>query len=182
MSGLLVRAASLGDLDAIVELRLALLREYREHPFYARLRPDAAERARELYRAQITSPYETIFLAKRGQDAVGLLRAVETHASPVLLPERYCYVSSVYVLPRERKHGVLRALMTATERWCDERGLTEMRLHNSASSPNARAAWSSLGFEVVEEVRRRDVHPESGARTSQVDPASTESTTHARAP
>lgn len=177
MSDLSVRAATLGDLSAIVELRLALLREYRDHPFYAQLRPDVNERAHELYRSQITSPYETIFLARRDREVVGILRCVETHGSPVLLPERYCYISSVYVIPRERKRGVLRAMMTAAERWCDERGLSEMRLHNSATSPDARTAWGALGFEVVEEVRRRITHPNDPARTSQGEAQ----TTHARA-
>lgn len=158
-----VRPATLGDLDAIVELRLALLREYADHPFYARLRPDVRLRAYELYRAQVSSPYETIFIAERSRRVVGVLRCVETATSPVLLPERYCYVSSAYVAEGERKKGVLRALMAAAETWCDERGLGEMRLHNSSTSGEARAAWAALGFEVVEEVRRREVHVKSAA-------------------
>lgn len=169
-----VRPATLGDLDAIVELRLALLREYENHPFYARLRPDVRLRAYELYRAQVTSSYETIFIAERSKRVVGVLRCVETATSPVLLPERYCYVSSVYVASDERRKGVLHALMAAAERWCDERGLSEMRLHNSSRSRDARAAWTSLGFEVVEEVRRRDVHAtvdRVGGRGSRTTPS-----------
>lgn len=165
-----VRAATLSDLDAIVELRLALLREYETHPFYARLRADVTARAYELYRTQVASPYETIFVAERARKVVGILRCVETATSPVLLPERYCYVSSVFVVPGERRRGVLRGLMTAAERWCDERGIPEMRLHNSASSKEARDAWTSLGFEVVEEVRRRDVHPRKPATSRHTSP------------
>jgi GNAT superfamily N-acetyltransferase len=161
-----VRPAKLDDLDVIVELRLALLREYDTHPFYEHLRPDVTLRAYELYRAQIASPYETIFLAERGERVIGLLRCVDTATSPVLLPERYCYVSSVFVVPPERKKGVLRAMMRAAERWCDERDIGEMRLHNAASSKAARETWGALGFEVVEEVRRRDVHPRPNAAAS----------------
>lgn len=158
-----VRPATLDDLDTVVELRLALLREYADHPLYAHLRPDAKERAIGLNKAQLSSDRETMFVAVRGTRVVGLLRCVESMASPVLLPERYCYVSSVYVVPGERKKGVLRALMNAAEAWCDARGLTEMRLHNSSTTPSARASWGALGFEVVEEVRRRDVHPRPSA-------------------
>jgi GNAT superfamily N-acetyltransferase len=157
-----VRSATLDDLDAIVELRLALLREYADHPFYAHLRPDVRLRAYELYRTQLSSPYEIIFIAERSRHAVGVLRCVETATSPVLLPERYCYVSSAYVALGERKKGVLRALIAAAETWCRERGLTEMRLHNSSRSGDARAAWSALGFDVVEEVRRREVSAKNG--------------------
>lgn len=165
-----VRVATLGDLDAIVELRLALLREYGDHPFYGHLRGNFRERAYELYRSQITSPYETMFVAVRARHVIGLLRCVDTATSPVLLPERYCYVSSVYVVSSERRRGVLRALMSAAERWCDERGISEMRLHNSTSSLTARETWSSLGFEVVEEVRRREVHPRTPASDRHTTP------------
>ena len=158
-----VRAATLDDLDAIVELRLALLHEYHDHPFYAKLRPHTRERAYELYHNQVASPFETIFLAERAENgdsrAVGVLRCVDTPTSPVLLPERYCYVSSVYVLPEERRTGVLRALVGAADQWCHERGLREMRLHNSAFARDARQAWKALGFEAVEEVRRRVLKP-----------------------
>ena len=79
-------------------------------------------------------------------------------SSPLLYPDRYCYVSSVYVLPSERRRGVLRALYEAAVAWCEERGLDEMRLHNAASSDTASQAWEALGFEVVELVRRRILH------------------------
>ncbi len=170
MRELSVRPATLNDLDAIVELRLALLREYDTHPFYARLRPDVRERAYELYRTQIASPYETIFVAERARRVVGVLRCVDTATSPVLLPERYCYVSSVFVVPGERRKGVLRALVAAAERWCEEHDITEMRLHNSAASREARHAWTSLGFDVVEEVRRREVRPANPAASRRTPP------------
>ena len=152
---LVVRPARLGDLDQIVALRMALLREYREHPLYTELRDDAPDRARELYYTQLLASDETIFLAERGVQAVGILRCVDAPGSPLLKPERYCYISSVYVLPPERRSGVLRALFAAAERWCVDRGLSEMRLHNSSSATTAAAVWSAFGFEVVEEVRRR---------------------------
>lgn len=154
-----VRAATLDDLDAIVELRLSLLREYHDHPFYARLRPNTRERAYELYHNQVVSPYEAIFLAERGERVIGVLRCVDTPTSPMLMPERYCYVSSVYVLPEERRKGVLRGLLAAADQWCHERGLREMRLHNSVFSRDARQAWKALGFDVVEEVRQRVLKP-----------------------
>lgn len=152
---LTVRAARLGDLDEVVELRLALLREYGNDPLYASLRPDAADRARDLYFSQLLSPDETMLLAERDGVIAGMLRCVDMLGSPLLRPERYCYVSSVYVRPNERRRGVLRALLGAAERWCVERGLDEMRLHNAATAATAATVWSAFGFDVVEQVRRR---------------------------
>lgn len=162
MPPLTVRAAQPDDLDLVVELRLALLREYRAHSFYASLRPDARQRARELYHSQLTSAFETIFLAEQGGQVSGLLRCVDSVGSPLLLPERFCYISSVYVRPENRRTGVLRALMAAAEQWCEQRRLDEIRLHSATASSVAQQAWSSLGFEVVEQVRRRALHAGAG--------------------
>jgi GNAT superfamily N-acetyltransferase len=150
-----VRRAQLDDLSAIVELRLALLREYKDHPLYGNLRPDVEDRAHSLYRAQLTSTHDTIFVAEIQRRIVGVMRCADTPSSPLFFPERYCYVSSVYVRPSERRKGVLRALLAAADRWCEANGIVEMRLHNSASAAVAEQAWSALGFEIVEHVRRR---------------------------
>ena len=162
-SDLVVRRARLDDLQAIVELRLALLREYRDHPLYEHLRPDALARAYDLFRAQLNDRYENAWHTDatwREKPPFGcVLRCVESGGSPLLLPDRYCYVSSVYVRPEERRQGVLRALLAAAEHWCEERGLPEMRLHSSTSTPVAVDTWDALGFEVVEHVRRRILSP-----------------------
>lgn len=154
-----VRDATVRDLAAVMELRLALLREHPEHPIYGRLRADVTARAREIFSAQLRSQTETIFLAELDGQVVGILRCVESMGSPLLDPARYAYVSSVYVRPEARRLGVLRTLMRSAERWSHARGLDQMRLHNVAGSPSAEGAWSALGFEVVEQVRVRSVPP-----------------------
>ena len=155
-----MREATAHDLDAVVALRLALLREHPDHPIYGRLRADVASRARELYLTQLRSTLEAILLAECGGDVVGILRCVESTGSPLLDPLRYAYVSSVYVRPDSRRRGVLRALLDAAERWSRARHLDQMRLHNVAGRPDAEGAWSALGFVIVEQVRVRSVTPE----------------------
>ena len=150
-----VRRATADDLDTVVALRIALLREYPDHPIYGRLRPDAEQRARLVFGSQLESPHEVVFLAEERHQSVGLLRCVESAASPLLIPERYCYVSSAYVKPAYRRRGVLRALLDRATEWCRDRGLLEMRLHNVGTRENSVAAWDSMGFEVVEQVRVR---------------------------
>jgi GNAT superfamily N-acetyltransferase len=156
-AGVRVREATLRDLDAVVALRLALLREHPEHPIYGRLRADVSAKARELFASQLRSTMEAIFLAELEGAVVGVLRCVESVGSPLLEPARYAYVSSVYVMPEARRRGVLRALLRAADRWARARGLAQMRLHNVAGSAEAEGAWSALGFAVVEQVRVRDL-------------------------
>ena len=152
-----VRRAAVPDLDAVLRLRLALLREHPDHPIYGRLRRDVDDRARELFASQLRSPTDCIFLAEQEGDAVGILRCVESIGSPLLDPARYAYVSSVYVAPAARRRGVLRAMLRAAEEWARARQLDQMRLHNVAGSETAERAWTALGFGVVEQVRVRNL-------------------------
>jgi ribosomal protein S18 acetylase RimI-like enzyme len=154
---LTIRPATIDDLDTVVAFRVALLREHWRNAVYKRLRPDIEERARRLFAEQLGSANEISYLAERGRDPVGILRCVETIGSPLLFPARYAYISSVYVRPAERRGGVLRELLGAAERWCRDRGLGEMRLHNAADNETANAAWQALGFHTVEVLRIRTV-------------------------
>jgi len=110
-----VRQATLDDLDTVVALRLALLREHAGNAIYGRLRADAPQRARMLFGAQIADTQrpgadEVMLLAERVRArtgrVVGILRCMESHGSPLLEPTRYGYVASVYVVPAARRHGV----------------------------------------------------------------------------
>lgn len=167
-SSVIVRRATSADLDTVIALRIALLREYPDHPIYGRLRTDAEQRARPVFAAQLDSDNEVMFLAEQNGLAIGLLRCVESASSPLLVPDRYCYVSSVYVRPDCRRKGVLRQLFQRALGWCNGRGLTEMRLHNVGTSESSAAAWDSLGFEVVEQVRVRRLDNPAG-RNVRVD-------------
>jgi len=152
-----VRVATLDDLDTVVALRIALLREHAGNLVYGRLRADAPQRARRLFATQIEAENEVTFLALRSARAVGILRCIDAAGSPLLHPARYAYVASVYVLPAQRRGGILHALMDAAESWSRERGLGEMRLHNAADNELAGVAWQALGFEVVEVLRVRTI-------------------------
>lgn len=155
--GIEVQRATLDDLETVIALRIALLREYGDHPIYGRLRVDAEEQARPVFRQQIMAPDQAIFLAARDGEIAGIARCVDTRGSPLLMPDRYCYVTSAYVKPEHRRHGVLAAMVERIETWALARGLGEMRLHNSTLHPHAAGAWDQLGFAVNEEVRLKQI-------------------------
>jgi ribosomal protein S18 acetylase RimI-like enzyme len=156
--GLVVRPATEDDLAVIVELRVALLHEHRHNPVYGRTRRDLAPRARRLFLAQLRAPNEVTLLAERHGKVVGILRCLHSVGHPLLHPEAYGYISSVYVKPQARRAGVLRALLDEAVRWCRERGLGEIRLHCAADNRVSNAAWEALGFGIVEHLRLRVIN------------------------
>jgi ribosomal protein S18 acetylase RimI-like enzyme len=152
-----IRRATPDDLQIVIRLRIALLREHAGSPLYGRLRHDAEARAAIVFASQLKADDQVMFLAERGSEVVGILRCADTAGSPLLAPERYGYISSVYVVPAARREGVLNALFHAAEEWCRDRHLTELRLHNVPDNPMSSGAWTALGFEVVEHLRMRRI-------------------------
>ncbi len=153
--GTSIRVAAPDDLDTVLALRLALLHEHRASPLYGRLRADAPQRARRLFAAQLASAVEVTFLAERevptrAPEVVGILRCMEGRGAPLLDPDRYGYVASVYVVPALRRQGTLHLLFEAAIAWCRDRGLDELRLHTAADNATANDAWRAFGFTVVE--------------------------------
>jgi ribosomal protein S18 acetylase RimI-like enzyme len=152
-----VREATTDDLDDIVELRMALLREEAKSALTARLRPDAPQRARALFAAELASERGITLVALVAGRTVGVVRCAASRNAELLSPGRYAYLSWAWVRPECRRRGVLRALVAAAERWSRERGMSEMRLRVTMDNEGGDAAWSALGFTPVELVRRRRI-------------------------
>jgi len=135
---------------------MALLREHGRHAIYGRLREDAEQRARRSTPLHLASGREITYLAFDGRNPVGMLRCMEAKGSPLLVPTRYAYIASVYVMKTHRRRGMLKRLVEAALTWARARGLTEIRLH-CTSDNEANAVWEKFGFGTVEYLRRREI-------------------------
>jgi GNAT superfamily N-acetyltransferase len=152
-----VRVATPSDLEDIVTMRLALLHEEAENPFFANAHPDAATRALRLTQSELEVPGQVFLLATRGGEAVGMLRCRAVVRTPLVADARQAVVTTVYVVPSERRTGVLRALMGAVDRWCRQNRLPAMRLQCALTNDVGQKAWQSLGFDPAEVVYLRTV-------------------------
>lgn len=150
-----VRRARIDDLDAIVLLRLALLREDDANPRFAH--PQAARRVLRLTRSQLATPGQVFLVATRGAGVVGILRCRAVRRTPLVAVQRQAVVTTAYVVPHERRRGVLRALVRAADRWCRHEGLRAMRLQCALGNEAARKAWHALGFHEAEVLSLRAV-------------------------
>jgi GNAT superfamily N-acetyltransferase len=147
----------LSDLEAITELRLQLLREELSNPLFARPHRDAPRRALRLTRSQLATPGQVFLVATRGETVVGVLRCRAVTRTPMVEAARQAVVTTAYVVPAERRKGVLRALVRAADRWCAHHSLTGMRLQCGLANEAGRAAWEKLGFIAAEVLYVRDV-------------------------
>ncbi|MGQ0640402.1 MAG: GNAT family N-acetyltransferase [Gemmatimonadaceae bacterium] len=154
---IVVRRARTGDLDAVVALRRALIDASRKNPAYRRLRRDYATAARPMFAAQLADARCLTLLAVSDDQAIGLLRCSISAANALHMPPRHAYVVSVYVVPKQRRKGVLTALLRAADTWCREHDVDEMRLHVGVQNRAGNAAWEALGFEPAEILRVRRI-------------------------
>jgi GNAT superfamily N-acetyltransferase len=158
-NGAVVRRATPADLEAVVALRLALLREESRNPFFANPHPDAGRRARRLTKADLAAEDQVFLVAVRGEAVVGMLRCRAVRRSPLVADARQAIVTTVYVVPSQRRGGVLRALLQNADRWCRQHRLTGMRLQCALSNDVGRKAWEALGFKPAELLYLRDIPP-----------------------
>ena len=154
---IVVRRATLEDLDQVVALRLALLREEERNPFFANPHPDAETRAVELTRGELTAPGEVILVARIEDAIVGMLRCRLVRRMPLVAGDRQAVVTTVYVVPAQRRRGVLSALLNATDRWCRRQGVTDMRLQCALTNDVGRKTWEALGFTPAETLYLRTI-------------------------
>lgn len=154
-----VRHATPADLEAVVAMRLALLREEARNPFFANPHPDAARRAHRLTKEELTAPDQVFLVAVRGESLVGMLRCRAVRRSPLVADARQAIVTTVYVIPSQRRGGVLRALVQAADQWCRQHRLSGMRLQCALTNDVGRTSWEALGFQPAELLYLREIPP-----------------------
>jgi ribosomal protein S18 acetylase RimI-like enzyme len=127
------------------------------------VRDDADARTRRSTALHLASGREITYLGIEGRTPVGMLRCIEARGSALLLPARYAYIASAYVVRTHRRRGILRRLVDAATIWARSRGISELRLHSTPDNAQANAVWEKLGFPAVEYLRRREISRAPGA-------------------
>ena len=62
------------------------------------------------------------------------------------------FLEGIYVLPRYRRRGVARALITAVERWATSQGCQELASDTATDNLRSQSLPMALGFEETERV------------------------------
>jgi ribosomal-protein-alanine N-acetyltransferase len=145
-----LRPATLGDLDAIMELETGTFAT------------DAWSRA--TMHAELGSRHGYYLVAEPLRDAEGEAPSPDASIAGyagLLAPTGSGQgdIQTIAVAPHARRHGVGRALMVALLAEAHRRAATEVFLEVRADNPNAQALYASLGFEQIA-VRPRYYQPD----------------------
>lgn len=139
--------ATLDHWEAVRDIRLEAL--LRDPQAFGSTYAEAIERPDDDWRARVSHPTRITFLALKGRTPVGIGGALheDDHGDTTT-----GQITSLYVTPAHRQHGVGRRLMQAAldDLACDP-AITRAILHVRPSQTAAQRLYASLGFVPVGE-------------------------------
>jgi ribosomal protein S18 acetylase RimI-like enzyme len=137
MSTVLVRIATLADLDVIASLFDAYRQFYEQESDLAL--------ARSFIRDRLKNNESIVLLASNeAEQVVGFCQLYPTFCSVEAKPIYSLY--DLFVRPEERRSGAARMLLLAAEKLAAENGKARMELATAKSNKAAQAAYESLGW------------------------------------
>lgn len=147
---ILIRPATLADLETFVAHRCAMFRDmdYGEEAGLARMTPEF----RALLHRWLTTGQARGWVAEQNGAAVGsaLLELKEALPSPLSPQSVRGYLFNVYVAPKARRQGLARRFTEAALEEARKLGLDLLELH---ASQDAEGLYRSMGFEPTPEFR-----------------------------
>jgi len=154
----MVRTAEERDVEAIVGLWREFVRFHRELDDRVRTREGSADSFAALVRSLLESDRDRVAVAETAEGClIGYAIGSDRDNPPVLGPERFGFVTDIYVDERHRREGVARALFSDLEHWFKKRGLTSVELGVLNVNTLGQAFWRAQGFRDFVDRLRRDL-------------------------
>jgi ribosomal protein S18 acetylase RimI-like enzyme len=141
-----IRPATPLDLEAIVTLWMAMMREHESFDSRVRLADKADNAYRQYLRYYIAEIEAAVFVAENGAEVIGYCLAYPARNLPMFLPSQYGYLSDLTVSQPWRGRGIGGALLEAVRRWFRERGIGHIQLQVYDRNASGLAFWRKEGF------------------------------------
>ncbi len=142
MENILIRTATLDDLERLLEFEQALIKA--ERPFDKTIREDPVS----YYdiKQYILDPEAEVLVAEIDGNVVssgfGLIRT----ARPYLDHGQYAYLGFMFTMPEYRGRGINRLIIDGLKKWAVRKGLQEVRLSVYPKNQAAVKAYEKVGF------------------------------------
>ena len=145
---ILVRAARMGDYDALVALFEELDELHRQARPDVFRRFDGPARTREQIEQWLAGPGSTVLVAESGQDVVGLAVLLTRPPSPFAgaVPNKVVELDNIVVRADQRGRGIGRELLEATVAWSRGQKADNIVVSVHAFNRDARRFYETFGF------------------------------------
>lgn len=142
MNGIMIRKATLNDLDTLLIFEQGVIST--ERPFDSTLKT-----GRTHYydiEEMISASHIELLVAELDNEPVGCGYARIENAKPYLQHEQYAYLGFMYVKPEYRGKGINKMIIDALAKWSASQHITELRLDVYDQNEAAIKAYERSGF------------------------------------
>ncbi len=151
-----VRTATRSDLPLLAPVCQTLDR------LHARIHPDFFRASGTLQELSHTfgQPNQTLLVAELDEKRmVGLIRTTlsDTPPRPVLAPARRAKIEELVILPRFRRRGIGRQLLTAAASWAKAAGASQLILTVWTNNRAAEGFYCSLGYRPISQALAKNL-------------------------
>lgn len=160
MEAIPIRTARRADIPMLVALWGAMAEENARLDPRLAVHPDAREHMARSFAAWVEDDRRTVQVAEESRRlVVGFAAGVLSTGDGLREPVLFGQVTDCFVAPARRRRGTGRRLVGRVHDLLKERGAQVVRLQYVVRNEAARAFWTSLGYEPVEEILERAVRP-----------------------
>jgi ribosomal protein S18 acetylase RimI-like enzyme len=157
-----VRLAGYADLEVVLEMWGTMMAEHEMNDPRIRLSDAALPSYRSYIGYHLNNSGSRVLVADARDMVVGFCLVTITHNLKMFLPERYGYLSDLYVRPEARRQGVGRALVDCATAWLAVNAVGSVQLQYYWFNRAGAAFWQAIGFEPFYTRMWLDVEPSAG--------------------
>lgn len=135
-----IKQASIIHIDALHQL----FEEYRE--FYEMVRAD--QKSKRFLTQRLNKRDSIILIAFNNQEAAGFTQIYPSFSSVAMQP--LWVLNDLYVTEKQRKKGIARKLLVATEALAKEHKIFSVKLATATDNVEAQSLYKSSGYHLVD--------------------------------
>lgn len=148
-TAMVVREATVDDLDALVGLQADYLRFHADLDWHFASDDQPSDLWRDYATQVIASPTSTILVATSEPVVIGYLMLQVVERPPVDAEQRVGRIGDAYVILDHRQQGTLRAMVEVAYAWFRERDILTIEHPVAAANAVGIKAWQGLGYRTI---------------------------------
>ncbi|MBN1517245.1 GNAT family N-acetyltransferase [Candidatus Sumerlaeota bacterium] len=142
-----IRRGRSADIDAVVELWIAMMQDHEQFEPHLKLSPNAAQEYQHYATYHVLNRDSSLVVAEDDRKIVGYCLAYRTKNLPMFLPEYYGYLSDLAIAPGYQRKGLGASLLKRTLEWMRQNGVRNMQLQVYERNAGGKKFWSAQGFD-----------------------------------
>jgi ribosomal protein S18 acetylase RimI-like enzyme len=142
-----IRRARSSDIDAVVELWIAMMQEHEHFEPHLKLSPNASQEYHNYATFHVLNRDSVLVVAEHKREIIGYCLAYRTKNLPMFMPEYYGYLSDLAVKAGHQRKGIGASLLKRVLDWMRQHGVRNMQLQVYEQNNKGKEFWKKQDFD-----------------------------------